>query len=198
MSALMWVREHARLLVVALVGMALFAAGYGLRDLQADRDAAIVETTAAKQDATVARGAVVAVEGVRADEHRQAEAVVAVSAEYQKGLEDGKKEQKAALARLNTVIGRLRQQSATGRDVGVPEAGACAGGRDGETQADFLAAHGADLIRLAGEADDVAKQLAAAQGVIGEYQRMDGGKDLPVINDADQKADQATPKSPKK
>lgn len=143
-----------------------FAGGLWLRGVIATKDVAIVETAIAKKDVIIARGAVVAVEEARADEHRQAEQNAAVSADYQKGLEDGKKEQAEALARLDALVKRLRQQSALGRGVGVSEADACAGGRDGEASADFFAAHGPDLIWLAGEADDVARQLAAAQGVI--------------------------------
>ena len=102
-------------------------------------------------------------------EAKNAQLVTAASANYQKGLTDGKAELDAALARARGGQ-RLRDAGARCPAVGDRDAtGAAragAGGRDGPQGADLSDAAAEFLLRLAGEADDVVRQLAACQAVV--------------------------------
>ncbi len=92
------------------------------------------------------------------------------SANYQKGLTDGKAEVDTAVARVRAGQ-RLRDP---GRTViatdcpgaAVPQAGTGASGRDGQAGAELSAAASEFLLRLAGEADDRVKQLTACQAIV--------------------------------
>lgn len=90
------------------------------------------------------------------------------SANYQKGLEDGKAELDRAVARVRAGE-RLRDPGTrpTGANgcgqPAVPEASRTAGGHHGQAGAELSAEASEFLLRLAGEADDRVKQLTAAQ-----------------------------------
>lgn len=144
-------------IVLAAALAALAFLGWEMRAVIAQRDAAAAKVAQAEQQTAQTQAA-------RAAEHAKAASDAAASARYQKGLEDGKKDLAAAVDRLRANL-RLRDQQLAGAG-NMPAAAASAGGRDGEARADFLAAHGEDALRLASEADDVAKQLTACQQII--------------------------------
>lgn len=122
------------------------------------------------------------------DEKRKAEARVAkledeaakkvttADADYQRGLQDGKAKTDAAVARVHAGY-RLRDSGGTAGAAGKPGGAVTAAGdpakRDGEAGAELPRATGCDLsertseglIRLAGDADEVTKQLTACQAV---------------------------------
>lgn len=134
------------------------------------RDAAALAEAHAEKDR--------AIRDKEAAERKSLEAVTAASTNYQKGLTDGKKTVDAAVARARAGF-RLRDPGRTAgpaecpADRGAP-AGAAPAGRDGAagtelpgTASVVLSAEASEfLIRLAGEADDVVRQLNACQGVI--------------------------------
>lgn len=111
---------------------------------------------------------------VAALEAEAAGKISSADADYQKGLQDGKAKVDAAVARLHAGY-RLRDPGGTA-GAAVKAGGAIAaagdpGKRDGAAGADVPAATGCSLsegkseflVRLAGEADDVAKQLKSCQ-----------------------------------
>ncbi len=142
------------------------------------------DTTAkyAKRDNDALRAAISAKEKaearVAALEAEAAGKVTAADAAYQKGLKDGKKELDAAVERVRAGY-RLRDPGgSSGPSLRLgPAKGAAAGDpgkRDGGAQADVPAATGCTLsagaseflIRFAGEADDVTRQLNACQATV--------------------------------
>lgn len=145
-----------RLIIAGIVLAAVAAAGWHYRSALAERDAAA-------QRAEAAETVVVAEKAARAKEQSTAKSDASAAAAYQEGLENGKVELQSAIARLRAQL-RLRDQRAAGGNL--PDASAGAGSRDGETGADFLAAHGDDALRLAAEADDAVRQLSACQKII--------------------------------
>ena len=101
-------------------------------------------------------------DNVIAVEREQVKESVKISEEYQKGLHDGKNELQAAINRLTVERDRLRQQQANGKQP-VSATATGSGGCNASQRADFFVTHGEDALRLAGEADDVVKQLKACQ-----------------------------------
>ncbi|MBM2883892.1 hypothetical protein JFK97_05770 [Chromobacterium phragmitis] len=144
-------------IALAAVLAALAFLGWEFRNLGAERDVAAIQ-------AAQARSSEAATKLARAREHAAAASDAAASAQYQRELEDGKKDLDGAIHRLRAAL-RLRDQqlSSAGH---LPTAAARAGRRDASAPADFLAAHGEDALRLAGEADDVARQLSACQAIV--------------------------------
>ncbi|WP_337883597.1 hypothetical protein [Chromobacterium haemolyticum] len=146
-----------KLLAGVVLVAAVAAAGWHYRSALAERDVAAQRAEAAERVAAGERAA-------RVKEQEIARSDNAAAAAYQKELENGKIEQQGAVARLRAAL-RLRDQRAAGAG-NLPEASAGSGGRDGETGADFLAAHGEDALRLAAEADDAVRQLSACQVIL--------------------------------
>ncbi|WP_146215931.1 hypothetical protein [Aquitalea magnusonii] len=142
--------------IAALVGVGVWVRGAVDRPVIAS----------AKADVSAARGVTVAVQNARVIEHKVAASDAAASAEYQKGLSDGKKDLDGALARLRAAARLRDQQLAAVRAGKLPAAIAGSGRRDASAPGDFLAAHGDAALRLAAEADDVVKQLQACQVVV--------------------------------
>lgn len=116
-------------------------------------------------------------EEYRARERAGAERLAAVSADYQKELVNAKTAKDRAVADLRAGRLVLRDPGAAGCATGggaAAPAGAGAGGRDGAPPGELpRAAEGVlseraseFLIGLASEADEVARQLAACQGVV--------------------------------
>ncbi|QEL55520.1 hypothetical protein [Chromobacterium paludis] len=149
--------KYWREILLALAIAALVALGWEARAVMAERDAADARAAQAQQLANQ-------VQAARAAEHAKAASEAAASAQYQKGLEDGKQDLAAAVDRLRANL-RLRDQQLA-RAGHLPATTAGAGRRDASPPADFLAAHGEDALRLAGEADDVVKQLSACQVIL--------------------------------
>ncbi|MCD0493902.1 hypothetical protein LQD23_16595 [Chromobacterium violaceum] len=158
----MWLllRNWKLLAGLALV-VGLVAAGIWLRGT-IDKPA----IAAARADASAARGVTVAVQSARRVEHAVAASDAAAAAAYEKGKEDGSKELADAVDRLRAAVRLRDQQLAAARARNLPAAAAGSGGRDGQAGADFLAAHGEDALRLAAEADDVARQIGACQVIL--------------------------------
>jgi prophage endopeptidase len=103
-------------------------------------------------------------------EAKRAAALAKASADYQKGLADGKRELDAAVAAARSGALVLRDP---GRTTGAcPPGGAAAatepgaGGRDGAKGGELSREASAFLLELTGEADAVAKQLTACQAVV--------------------------------
>ncbi|MDE1714956.1 lysis system i-spanin subunit Rz (plasmid) [Chromobacterium amazonense] len=159
LAALTLLRRFWREALLLLAVAALVWLGYSWRGLSAERDIA-------QQQAAQAHRVAMTTQRARAAEHAAAANDAAASAQYQKGLEDGKKELDGAIARLRAAL-RLRDQQLTAARAGnLPATASGAGRCDGEAGADFLAAHGEDALRLAAEADDVVRQLSACQVIL--------------------------------
>lgn len=154
-------------LIGALVAIALLiAAGAYLSHLVSAPKLAL-----AKSDASQAHAVAAAQSHARTVEHKVAASDAAADVEYQKGLQYGTNQQESAHAALLAHIDSLRSQlAAAKRARGVPATDTSSGQRDGQAGADFLAAHGDDLIHLAGEADDTARQLSACQQLVTDRQ----------------------------
>jgi flagellum-specific peptidoglycan hydrolase FlgJ len=151
--------KYWREIVLVLAIAALVALGWEARAVIAERDAATSKAAQAEQLTTQTQAA-------RAKEHATAASDAAASAQYQKGLEDGKQDLDGALNRLRAALRLRDQQLAAARAGNLPAAVAGAGRRDGEARSDFLAAYGEDALRLAAEADDVVQQLFACQAIV--------------------------------
>lgn len=158
---MIWIVKNWKWLAALVAVAGLIALGVEMRGI-ADRPA----LASAKADASAARGVTVAVQDARVIEHKVAASGAESSAQYQKGLEDGKTELQGAVDRLSAAL-RLRDAKLAATRAGnLPAASAGAGRRDASAPADFLAAHGQDALRLATEADDVTKQLTACQEIV--------------------------------
>lgn len=153
--------KYWRVLVLLVAVAAVVALGY---EMKASLDKPVIAT--AKADASAARSVTVAVQHARTVEHQVAASDAAASAEYQKGLEDGKTELQGALDRLGAALRLRNQQLAAARSGNLSAAAAGSSRRDASAPADFLAAYGADAERLAAEADEVVKQLNACQVIL--------------------------------
>ncbi|WP_043614317.1 hypothetical protein [Chromobacterium violaceum] len=156
----MWLLRNWKVVAGLVLVAGLVAAGVWLRGT-IDKPA----LAAARADASAARGVTVAVQSARRVEHAVAASDAAAAAAYEKGKEDGKQDLDNAVARLRAQL-RLRDQQLAAGAGNLPAAASGAGGRDGEAPADFLAAHGEDALRLAAEADDVARQIGACQVIL--------------------------------
>lgn len=105
----------------------------------------------------------------RKKEQESARDMAAVSAAYQRELNHANAAKDRALADLRAGRLRLRDPGARSQPPcgsGLPEAGAGAAGRDGEARGELSGATAEFLVALAGEADQVARQLAACQAVV--------------------------------
>lgn len=100
------------------------------------------------------------VQEARNTEQAIIKADVAVSKTYQDGLNEGKKELNAAISKLRAE--RMRQRERAASAASMPSNSATASRCDAEAGGDILE----DMAKLAGEADDVARQLGAAQEFI--------------------------------
>lgn len=158
---MIWIAKNWKWLAGLMAVAGLIALGVEMRGI-ADRHA----LTSAKADASAARGVTVAVQAARVIEHKVAASDAAASAQYQKGLEDGKTELQGAVDRLNTALRLRDKQLAAARAGNLSATATSPAGRDASSPAGFLEAHGADALRLASEADDVTKQLTACQAIV--------------------------------
>lgn len=143
-------------LVAALLALA-FAAGWAVRGWRAD-------AVDSKAVAVQAKGELAGVQRARGQEHKAAASDAAASAQYQKGIQDGKNELQASLDQLGASLRLRKQQLAAAKRLCATQPSAC--GRDDQAGADFLDAHAADAERLASEADEVVKQLSACQAIV--------------------------------
>lgn len=112
----------------------------------------------AKQEAVTAKAQASAVQAARATEQTIIKADVAVSKTYQEGLQDGKKELNAAIAKLRAE--RVRYRAAASSSV--PSNPATASGCYGEAGGDISE----EIARIGAEADEVARQLEAVQELL--------------------------------
>lgn len=99
-----------------------------------------------------------AVANARKDEQAIVKSYVDTSKTYQEGLNDGKKDLNAVIAKLRS--DRVRNSSTS--SASMPTNTTTASGRNAEERAYILE----EMARLAGEADDVTKQLTAAQDLL--------------------------------
>ncbi|PRP70896.1 hypothetical protein BUE93_09560 [Chromobacterium amazonense] len=159
LTALTYLLRYWRELLLLLAVAALVWLGYSWRDLSAEREQAQRHVAQAQAYAAAQKHA-------RDAEHSTAVRDAAASAQYQKGLQDGKQDLDGAIARLRAALRLREQQLAAARADNLSAAAAGAGRCDGEARADFLAAHGEDALRLAAEADDIVRQLYACQTVL--------------------------------
>jgi len=113
----------------------------------------------------------------RRQERENAERLAEISKQRQKELADAKRQHDRDIAAVRAGTLKLHDPgvpaggAAAGRGSPGPAPGAPAGGRDGETRGQLSGAAAEFLLGLAGEADDVARQLDKAQAVIIEYRR---------------------------
>jgi hypothetical protein len=151
-----WVDDNLVTAAGRRAGAAELRQDYVSRDAKALKEAEAVRDKALKEKSE-AEAAMVA-------------AVGEASANYDKGKADGKTELDAALARVRAGRG-LRDPGRTGcpaeRGSGAGKETAGAAGRSDAVPGAFLSQAAAEfLLGLAGEADDVARQLGACQAVI--------------------------------
>lgn len=146
-------------IAAALLALAAWS-GWALRGVLAERDQAQTGQAQAQQTTAI-------VQDARRIERRAAEDMTATSAAYQKGIEDGKKDLDAAVARWRAAV-RVRDQQLAAARAAVPATAATAGGRDASAPSGFPGADGEAALRLAAEANDVVRQLTACQRVAGE------------------------------
>lgn len=106
-------------------------------------------------------------------EAKAAAAQTLATTNYQKGVKDGTDKTNARLAavdagtlRLRDPAGKTTSCAALGDSVGKTQAAAPASGSDGQTGSELSGAASQFLLRLTGEADQLARQLALAQDVI--------------------------------
>lgn len=104
---------------------------------------------------------------LRDQEHAAADRLQQVSGEYQRELTDVREQTRSRLAAVAAGF-RLRDPAAAAAVCpgGVPGVAAGAGGRNGAAPGDLSGEATAFLLQLAGEADEVAKQLKACQDVV--------------------------------
>jgi hypothetical protein len=163
---------------VVLTGLVVAWNSYTTRLDKAGYDRGVAETTAAYQQRDNAQlQAVVAAQKAAEDRAARAERDAATaqsvaSANYSKGVKDGQVKTAALVASARAGALRLRdpgRQVGTGpacNPVGQATVAAPAAGGDGGAGAQLSAAASEFLLALAGEADDTARQLGAAQAVI--------------------------------
>lgn len=102
-----------------------------------------------------------------AAERKNAQDLADVSQTYQKELSHARNETARAVAAVRTGAIRLRDpRQGTGDRDTVPEVGTTATGCDAAKGSELPGADAEFLVRLAGEADEVAKQLSACQAII--------------------------------
>ncbi|MGY8624361.1 hypothetical protein [Chromobacterium violaceum] len=156
-------------IALAAVLAALAFMGWEYRNLGAERDVA-------KAEAAQARSNEAASQRARAVEHKAAASDAAASAQYQKELENGKKDLDGAVARLRAALRLREQQLAAARGGDLPATVGAAGGRDGEAAAEFSGAQRAKLVEalerfgidqyaIGSDADNTAKRLSACQSI---------------------------------
>lgn len=112
----------------------------------------------AKQEAVASKAQASAVQAARVTEQTIIKADVAASKTYQEGLQDGKKELNAAIAKLRAE--RVRYRAAA--SASVSSNSATASGCYAEAGADIPE----EIARIGAEADDVTRQLTAAQELL--------------------------------
>ncbi len=111
----------------------------------------------------------------RKAEQEHAAAMATVSADYQRRMNDANNQRRHDLAAVRAGTLRLRDPDTTG--LGTPgcppaAAGAGAGGRDGAAGGQLSPAASEFLLSLASDADDLARQLAACQGIVAADRRI--------------------------
>ena len=137
-------------------------AEYAKRDAKALREAIAAKDKAEKEKA--------------AAEKLNADLVAAASTDYQKGLSDGKKNVAVAIARVHAGYG-LRDPGRSAEPAECPASGSAppgpgTSGRDGAKGAKLSDQSATFLLSLAGEADEVVRQLTACQGVVSADRRV--------------------------
>lgn len=111
-----------------------------------------------KKEIAIIKAQASAVQAARITEQAIIKADVAASKTYQEGLQDGKKELNAAIAKLRAE--RMRYRAAA--SASMPGNPASASGCYGEAGGDISE----EVARIGAEADDVARQLEAAQELL--------------------------------
>lgn len=116
-------------------------------------------------------------EAERRKDGDHAQALVDISTAYQKDLahEKDKRARDVAAARAGTLVLRYDTAGLEADRCSRPAPGTGPGGRDGAASGQLPPAVAADLLGLVDDADDVARQLAAAQQVIVEDRRRCSG-----------------------
>ena len=107
----------------------------------------------------------------RASEQKYAAGLATISTTYQEALTHAQTQHTADLAAIRSGALRLRVQypaaaSVLPGDGSASTTAATAGGRDGSQGSDLPGAVAVDLLTLADDADNIARQLAACQAVI--------------------------------
>jgi prophage endopeptidase len=116
-------------------------------------------------------------EDARKAERDHGAVLAAISTHYEKELGDANKRREADHAAVRAGTLRLRDPNTAGlRACGsvMPETSPRAGGRDGRAPGELSGAAAEFLLDLAHDADNVARQLAACQGVVTADRQMGG------------------------
>jgi len=168
------------LLAIVVIGIAVFAfhkftesldaKGYarGVLETKAEyvnRDnVALKEALAAQHQAEI---------NAAAADARATAAQTLASTNYQKGVKDGKTQTEQRIAAVNNGSLRLRDPAAKalvcpafGDSAGKAQVARPAGGGDGQAGGELSTTASEFLLRLTGEADQIARQLGLAQAVI--------------------------------
>lgn len=166
-------------LCVAITGLIYAWSSYTAKLDKRGYDRGVAETTAAFQKRDNAQlQAVIAAKTAAEDravrlEQKAAEAQAKASKSYAKGVNDGKAKTARLVAAARAGALRLRDpgNQTGGCTAGSNQAGAAspagaAAGSNGSKGAEFSSAASEFLLNLTGEADEIARQLTAAQQVI--------------------------------
>lgn len=159
-----------RLLAFGLAWLAsLVAVGIWQRHDGATATEAAWQTREASEQTKTAARIQKLQQSARQQEARHAQALMAISAAYQKELTDAEARRKRDIASIRAGTLRLRDPYAPAQpDCGSPpgQTPPAAGGRDGAQGAGLSEEAAEFLYELAGDADNITRQLTACQGVI--------------------------------
>lgn len=155
---------RATAFAAALLAALAFGGIQSVRLAHANTKAAEAASAADRAAAASAVAQVSAVEAMRQEEHARAGAVNAADVAYQRGLQDGK-------AAADNVLAGVADGTYVLRDkfrcpARAAEASAGPGVGDGRAPAVLSDADVQFLVRIASEADDTVRQLAACQAVV--------------------------------
>jgi hypothetical protein len=159
-----WLRLLPYVLAVAAVLAALYAAySFGV-DTTTDHYKGVIAQT----NADNAKATALAVEGARRDERKSAQDMHDIDTAIHEGLKNEINSRDAVIADLRAGTVGLRKRFTCPASPGtvVPKASTSTSGSDAAGQGGLQAADAEFLIRLADEADQVARRLQAAQAVV--------------------------------
>lgn len=172
-----WVKFVAAVLLVIAVLAAIYA--YGQQQFGLGETAERAAWLKRENTALAAANARIKTleEEARAKEHAHADAIAAISAQYQKDLSHEKATKDSVIADLRSGVRRLRIELASPHATGGSDGsqvGASAGRCDGSAYGELSGPASEFLVGLASEADEVVHQLTACQAMVIKDRQLQG------------------------